>query len=144
MCVNFEWRFYDNWTYTRSLFTIHTHLLFIYKYEHCVNSFSNLSPSSLLLPQSLELKDSTVWGGQRHSVGCLGHMERMFTHLRWRSFLFSQTLPQFQVSNFLILLLSSFYDEETPVETHKFCQSLKHIWANVTTSVKSTKYQYIP
>lgn len=45
-----------------------------------------------------ELQDNTLRGGQGQSVGCLGPVERVFTHLRWRGLLLTKTLSQQQVS----------------------------------------------
>lgn len=45
-----------------------------------------------------ELQDSTLRGGLGQPVGCLGPVERVLTHLRWRGLLLTETLPQQQVS----------------------------------------------
>lgn len=57
--------------------------------------FSSLSLSS-------ELQNSSLRGRPRLTVGCLGFMEWMFTYLWRRGFIFTETLPEQQVSGWML------------------------------------------
>lgn len=54
-----------------------------------------VDPNSPVL--SAEFEDGPVGGGQRHAVGRLGLVERMFPYLRRRSLLLAQKMPQLKV-----------------------------------------------
>lgn len=47
---------------------------------------------------SSELQNSSLGGRSRLTVGCLGFVEWMFTHMWRRGFIFTETLPEQQVS----------------------------------------------
>lgn len=54
---------------------------------------------------SSELQNSSFWGRPRLTVGFLGLMERMFAHLWRRGFIFTETLPEQQVSGWMLFTL---------------------------------------